>query len=270
MRAAPVVFTVADTLSYAHLDYVRLIKARGAVVAVNAFDDDEDESARQKLVLPAGNIVLGLGANASATPAAALLLAELGVRVLSTVGKRSSFEPFDDDVLARAQAIKWSDAAGRLDLARHLYAAQFSDSPLVVGAPVERLAGLAVIMHDETLERYTKRFKPPRFKRQAGKTDPTNVTLDLVDELLVDTASDVCRLLGLSTALGAVRDSGRLAFAEDLADAFRLDVTIPVGFIVGAQKLSDPADVVAAVSENLHHHRIVVRMIELAQAAFAE
>jgi CRISPR/Cas system-associated endonuclease Cas1 len=266
MRAAPVVFTNHNDIFYTHVDYARIIKAQGGIVVVNDADD-EDETARQKVGIPAGNVVLGLGPNASATPAATRLLAELGVRVLSTVGAPSVFEPFDSPDLAHIQARAFADDESRADVARRLYSARFVDSPIVAGTPLPRLAGLDEMLTEETYDKYIARFKPPRFKRQPAGTDHTNKALTLTESLLLRTAADVLALLGLSTALGVVRTGSRLAFAQDLADAFRLDVCIPVGFIVGAQKQRELADVAASVAENLHHHRIVPRMVELAQTA---
>lgn len=268
MRAAPVTFTAFDTISYGHVDYARLIKAQGGVVVVN--DADEDETARQKVLLPEGNVVMGLGPNASATPAATRLLGGLGIRVLSTVGGASVFEPFDSALLAQRQARAYASADARANVARHLYSARFVDSPLIDSAPLSRLVALDTDLTDETYAKYVARFKPARFKRNTAATDPTNRAITLTEDLLLNSAADICRMLGLSTALGVVREDGRLAFAGDLADAFRLDVTIPVGFIVGSRKLKDPAEVLGLVAENLHHHRVLPRMLELAQAAFTE
>ena len=265
MRSAPLTWSDEAGIFYAHTDYARLVKAQGAVVVVN--DADEDETARQKVFAPAGTAVLGLGPNASCTKAATALLAGDGIRVISTVGAPSTFAPLDDPQLAHDQARAFADPEVRLGVAHHLYAGLFVDSPLVASTPANLIASIAEKIAEETYAKYAKRFSVARFHRTPGGADYVNRALTLTEGAVLNTAVDVCRLLGLSTALGFIRRDSRLAFAQDLTDSLLLDVTIPVGFIVGAQKSKDPALVAALVAEQLHHHRLIPKLVMLASVA---
>jgi hypothetical protein len=266
MRAAPVSWTDADGISYAHVDYARLVKAQGAVVVVG--DAEEDETARQKVNAPDGLVVLGLGANASATKSARAVLAEQGVRVISTVGGRSDVEPFPSPELAYSQAIAFSVPQVREAATRRLYAGRFVDSPLVNRSPVDRLVSLDAELIEETYTKYRARFKVARFVRHPAGTDKTNKALTAVEERTLETATDVTRLLGLSPTLGLIASDSNRAFAQDLVDALRLDVVIPIGFLVGAQKL-DSAGAADVIDEQLHYHRIIPKMIAIAHQVFA-
>ena len=260
MRAAPITWTTDTGIPYAHTDYARLVKAQGGVVVVN--DAEDGETARQKLTAPAPDAVLGLGPNASCTKAAQLLLAEQGIRVISTVGRPSIVQPLEDVYLAYAQARVFTDPARRADAARRLYLSRFVDSPLVAGTPIDRLRRLEADLTEETYAKFVKRFKPSRFKRHPAGTDATNRAITMAESAVLAVATSVCQLQGLSTALGVVATTSRLAFADDLARAFQMDVTIPVGFIVGAQK-AKPDVAEALVAEQLHHHRLIPSMIQL-------
>jgi hypothetical protein len=266
MRAAPVSWTNANGISYAHVDYARLVKAQGAVVVVG--DAEEDETARQKVNAPDGLVILGLGPNASATKAARAVLAEQGIRVLSTVGRPSDVEPFPSPEMAHSQAIAFALPEIREAATRRLYSGRFVDSPLVDRSPVDRLVALDAELIEETYTKYRARFKAARFVRHPAGTDKTNWAITAVEERVLTTAADVIGLLGLSAALGLISHGSRLAFAQDLVDALRLDVVIPVGFLVGAQKL-DSAAAADVIDEQLHYHRIIPKMVAIAHEVFA-
>lgn len=263
MRAAPVTWTNESSVAYASIDYARVVISHGQIVVVN--DADEDETARQHLIAPNGPAILGIGPNASCTRAATAALRERGIRALSTSGATDRVEPFEDVELAHMQAKAFYLPAANANAARRLYASRFVDSPLTDSAPVDRLRSVDAGLTHETYAKFVKRFAVKRFTRHPGGTDSVNVALTIAERATLDVAADVCRVLGLSTSLGIVRQGSNLAFAQDLADAFRLDVTIPVGFLAGSRK--HPVDeATAEVREHLHRHRLVPRMISLAES----
>lgn len=266
MRAAPVTWSKHDPITYAHTDYARIVRARGTAVLVG--EEDDGETARQLITQPGDLAVIGLGPESSATRASADLLAAAGVRLVSTVGDRLPFEPLPITALAHAQAGAFFDDVLRDAAIRRLYAGRFVDSTLLGTAPVKRLRFLDEELREETYAKYVKRFRPARFTRKPAGTDKTNVALTWTEGAVTRVAADVVKLLGLSPALGLIRTDSHLAFAQDLADAFRLDVTIPVGFLTGGQKLpEDEAQAFAA--EQLHRHRLIPKMVTLATAVVA-
>ena len=266
MRAAPVTWSKHAPITYAHTDYARIVRARGAAVLVG--DEYDGETARQLITQPGDLAVIGLGPESSATKAAADLLGAAGVRLVSTVGAPLPFEPFPVTSLAHAQAGAFFDDALRDAAVRRLYAGRFVDSPLLPTAPLNRLRFLDDELRDETYAKYVKRFRPSRFARKPAGTDKTNIALTWTEGAVTRVAADVVKLLGLSPALGLIRTDSHLAFAQDLADAFRLDVTIPVGFLTGAQKLAEE-DAHAFAAEQLHRHRLIPKMAALATTALA-
>ena len=266
MRAAPITWTDESGIPYAHTDYARLVMSQGSVVVVN--DAEEDETARQKIGSPKPGSILGLGPNASATKGAQKLLAEIGIRAISTVGNPSSFTPLDDVTLIQRQAVAYADRVQRDTAVRRLYARQFVDSSLIERVNTTQLRTLSEELTAETYAKYVKRFKPSRFTRQPAGTDPVNRSITAAEAGILAVAADVCTLLNLSSALGFVQWGSRLSFAQDLADAFRLDITIPVGFLVGSQK-PEAVDIPALVAEQLHFHRLLPSMITLAKEVLA-
>lgn len=262
MRAAPVVWVEADGISYAHIDFARVTMSHGRVVVVNIAEDGE--TARQTLTVPNGAAVLGIGPNASCTRMSASQIIEHGIRAVNTAQPSSSVTPlFDHAEDTYRQATIFGSPDRRLAAARVLLSDRFVDSQLIASAPIRTLLNVEADLLEESYTKFAARFSVKRFKRQPGGTDAVNRAMTAADDAVFAVAVAACDLLGLSTALGVMHLDGRFAFARELADAFRFDVTIPVGFLVGARKLS--ADATAAeVLEQIHHHMLVPRMLQLA------
>jgi CRISPR/Cas system-associated endonuclease Cas1 len=266
VRSAPLTFVTENNVAYTDVDYSRVVKAQNAVMVVN--DAEDGETARQPATIPEGQVVLGFGPEATATRAATELLNDAGVRVLSTSGGVTVFEPFPGTVLAENQARAWADPTGRLEATRTLYSTRFVDSAVLNHATADTLRNLAADLADETFRNYASRYRIARFRREPGAKDTVNQTLTHTSALLLNTAADVCRLLGVSTSLGLVNVGHRLAYAQDLADALYLDVTVPIGFLIGAQKITDPQVMHAAVAAEIHQNRVIPKMIGLVNNMF--
>ncbi|KQO98765.1 hypothetical protein [Leifsonia sp. Leaf264] len=259
MRTTPLTFTKTAGVHYAQIDYARLVKARGGVAVVGIEDEDGDV-ARQAVPIPDGDVIVGFGPSASPTAAGARQLADLGIRSLSTTGAPGfSPAPLEDVTYAVNQAYLFTKVT---EGARRVYAFRLGDDGASATAQKASLAELDAQLVEEVYEKHTARFRVGRFSRTPGGRDFTNVAIDVAQAKAVRIAADVCTLLGVSSALGFIHRGDRLSFAYDLASAFEMSDVIPIGFLVGARKFADLADVEAVVDEELHDRRVASRMIE--------
>lgn len=215
--------------------------------------------------------VVALGPGTSITQAAAHTLYESGACVMFTGGggypAYSAAAPLTSSARwAEAQARCWASADSRLDAARALYTERFGED-FVQGLSLETLRGLEGQAVKSEYARLRKKHRIP-FKRDHLSVDPVNASLNLGNSLLYGVARAVCSALQLSPALGIIHQGHANAFLFDLADVYKLKITVPVAF--ASASAEDPmAFTRRHVRSGIHSRKAMAGMLEISQRIFA-
>jgi CRISPR-associated protein Cas1 len=135
--------------------------------------------------------------------------------------------------VARAHAERWADPNKRLDIARRLYAWRFGR--VLPHRDIETLRGIEGARIKESYRLVAQRFGIPWHGRRYDRDDPKSA--DLPNQALnhaatfVEAAADVAvAAVGALPPLGFIHEESSNAFTLDLADLFRVDLTMPLAF----------------------------------------
>jgi CRISPR-associated protein Cas1 len=135
--------------------------------------------------------------------------------------------------VARAHAVCWADPKLRLDTARRLYAWRFGR--VLPHRDIETLRGIEGARMKEAYKLVAQRFGIEWQGRRYDRANP-NAT-DLPNQAInhaatfVEAAADVAvAAVGALPPLGFVHEDSSNAFTLDLADLYRVDVTLPLAF----------------------------------------
>lgn len=217
-----------DRISFAYLEHARVVQTETGVAAW-------DESGARRISVPASSIaVIALGPGCSITHAAAASLSACGATVLWTGGGgyrlyAAGVPLTTSSKWTEAQARTWANRAARVEAARFLYGERFGPGEAPAGvriATLRALEGAAVKAEYKRLARQ----HGVRFRRDTNSSDPVNTGLNLANSLLYGVAGSVCGALGLSPALGIIHQGDARAFLFDLADVYKLEMSVPIAF----------------------------------------
>jgi len=135
--------------------------------------------------------------------------------------------------VARAHAERWADPKQRLDTARRLYAWRFGR--VLPHRDIETLRGIEGARMKESYKLIAQRFG---IKWQGRRYDRQNpAAADLPNQAInhmagfVEAASDIAvAAVGALPPLGFIHENSSNAFTLDIADLYRVEVTLPVAF----------------------------------------
>jgi CRISP-associated protein Cas1 len=95
-----------------------------------------------------------------------------------------------------------------------------------------------------------------------GAADPVNVNLNMANSMLYGCAASVCAALSVNPALGIIHHGDAGALLYDLADVFKVEVSIPAAFASAAEP--DPKSAVRRrMRQALSEQKIVAVMLDL-------
>ena len=162
---------------------------------------------------------------------------------------------------AAAQARVWVDLNQRKEIARRLYLFRFPEQDIPEGVSLSVLRGLEGQRVKQTYRAMAKQHRVQGFRRvTVGAEDPINVCLNRANSLLYGVALSVCSALCLNPALGFIHDGAAGALLYDLADVFKVRISIPVAF--EAAKDDEPMKVLGRLlRESLHRHKVLDEMM---------
>lgn len=135
--------------------------------------------------------------------------------------------------VARRHAERWADPKRRLDTARRLYAWRFGR--ILPHRDIETLRGIEGARIKESYRLLAQRFGIPWDGRRYDRDDPT--AADLPNQAInhaatfVEAAADIAvAAVGALPPLGFIHEDSSNAFTLDIADLWRVDLTLPLAF----------------------------------------
>jgi CRISPR-associated protein Cas1 len=229
---------IRDRLSYLYLEHGRLDKSDQSI----AFWTDEGKTA-----IPIASIaLLMLGPGTRVTHAAMMALAdnnclavwcgEEGVRFYSwgTGGTRSS-------AALLCQARLCADETTRLAVVRRMYEMRFrGEGAISPEMTLEQLRGREGLRVRNSYADWSAKsgveWVGRSYDRQSWRTaDPVNRALSAANSCLYGLCHAAILSVGYSPALGFIHTGKQLSFVYDIADLYKLEVTIPVAFRIAAE-----------------------------------
>lgn len=135
--------------------------------------------------------------------------------------------------VARAHAERWADPKRRLDTARRLYAWRFGR--VLPHRDIETLRGIEGARIKESYKLVAQRFGIEWRGRRYERDNPN--AADLPNQAInhaatfVEAAADIAvAVVGALPPLGFIHEDSSNAFTLDIADLYRVDVTLPLAF----------------------------------------
>jgi CRISPR-associated protein Cas1 len=135
--------------------------------------------------------------------------------------------------VARAHAERWADPKRRLDTARRLYAWRFGR--VLPHRDLETLRGIEGARIKESYKLVAQRFGITWHGRRYDRQNPN--AADLPNQAInhaatfVEAAADIAvAAVGALPPLGFIHEDSSNAFTLDIADLYRVDITLPLAF----------------------------------------
>ncbi|WP_019560428.1 MULTISPECIES: type I-E CRISPR-associated endonuclease Cas1e [Caldimonas] len=147
--------------------------------------------------------------------------------------------------VARAHAERWADPRRRLDTARRLYAWRFGR--VLPHRDIETLRGIEGARIKESYKLLAQRFGIDWHGRRYDRDNPN--AADLPNQAInhaatfVEAAADIAvAAVGALPPLGFIHEDSSNAFTLDIADLWRVDLTVPLAFGAVRAMLDGKAD----------------------------
>ncbi|OFK61921.1 type I-E CRISPR-associated endonuclease Cas1e [Corynebacterium sp. HMSC078A10] len=229
--------------------------------------------------LPATQIAaLLLGPGTKITYAAMALLGDAGVSTV-WVGERGvryyahGRPPAKSSRMAEIQAEVVTHQRKRLNCARRMYAMRFPGED-VSGLTMAQLRGREGARMKKVYEAESKRtgvywnrrsYDPNDFE----SSDSINQALTAASAALYGVAHAVITALGFVPALGVVHTGTDRAFVYDIADLYKVEISIPAAFdTVAAAKGKPTVEVRRHIRDYVVSHRLMPRMVKDLKSLF--
>lgn len=253
-----------DSLSYLYVEHAVLERQDSAVKYYR-----KDEGA---VLVPAASLaVLLLGPGTSISHAAVKVLAENGVSVIWTGedGMRLYAQGLGETRKAYhllRQAELACDPAWRKEVVLRMYQMRFGQK-LDPSLSLPQIRGQEGVRVREAYAQASRdsgvRWQGRRYDRGSwGKADPINRALSAANALLNGVCHAAVVSGGYSPALGFIHTGKQLSFVYDVADLYKVDLTIPVAFQTVAQGTEKvEARVRQACREKFRETRLLERIL---------
>ncbi len=254
---------VRDSWSYLYVDHCK-IDQEGKAVALH------DASGRTPV--PCASLaLLMLGPGTTITHAAIRALAENGCLVMWTgeAGVRFYAQGMGETRSARnllKQARLQTDPALRLDVVVRMYQMRF-DEPLARDLTLRQIRGKEGLRVREAYARFSRETGVEWNGRSYRSTDwrvadPINRALSCANSCLYGVCHAAIVSAGYSPSLGFIHTGKMLSFVYDVADLYKVDMTLPVAFravMAGTNDLE--GRVRRACRDVFHEQRLLQRVI---------
>ncbi len=225
-----------DSLSYLYVEHAILDKKQQAVEFIK-----EDG----RTLIPVANLsVLMLGPGTSITHAAVNVLARSGCSILWLGEDATRFYAQGMGETRKGgrlihQARLVSNPQTRQEVVMRMYRFRFQEElpPDLTLPQIRGLEGVRVRQaYAKASKKYGVEWRGRKYKRgHWSAADPVNRALSAANALLNGLCHNAIVAGGYSPGLGFIHTGKQLSFVYDIADLFKVDVTIPVAFAVAAQ-----------------------------------
>lgn len=225
-----------DSLSYLYLDRAIIDRKDHAIEFIN-----EDG----RVLIPVASLcVLMLGPGTSITHAAMLILAENGCTVLWTATEGFPLYAQGMGETRKAyhlirQAALASNPGKRIEVVLKMYRKRFGVEldPNLSLPQVRGLEGVRVRRaYSEAAQQYGISWRGRKYDRKDwSKGDPVNRALSAANAVLNGVCHAAIVSGGYSPGLGFIHTGKQLSFVYDIADLYKVSLTIPLAFEVAAK-----------------------------------
>lgn len=263
---------LTDRVSFLFLDRVRIEQGR---TGLEAWSEVPGEGFHRTAIPAATLALLALGPGTSITAPAMATLFRSGTVIIFTgadgmIGYSSARSLATTGKWAAAQARLWTDLTQRRAIARRLYLLRFPEQPIPEGVSLDVLRGLEGQSVKQTYQAMAKAHHVKGFRRvTVGAQDPVNVCLNRANSLLYGVALSVCSALCLNPALGFIHNGASGALLYDLADVYKVRISIPVAF--EASEDEDPMKALGTqLRRALFKHRVLDEMFTITRDLLAQ
>jgi len=229
-----------DALSFLYLEHVRIEQDEKSI----AFYDAEGKTP----VPAAGLSVLMLGPGTNITHAAIRALADNNCLVIWCGEQNVRFYAFGmggtrsaRGILRQAQLL--ADEQERLEVVKRMYRMRFRED-LPPHLTIKELRGREGIRVRTAYARASQQTGIPWHGRSYNRADwrsadPVNRSLSAANSCLYGLCHAAILSAGYSPALGFIHTGKQLSFVYDIADLYKVDVTIPVAFQAAKEEDSE-------------------------------
>lgn len=263
---------VRDSLSYLYVEHCRVEQEAKAIAM---YDADG------KVPVPCANLTtLMLGPGTSITHAAVQALADNGCMVLWTgeQGVRFYAQGMGETRAARhllRQAWLCSNPHLRLRVVRRLYEMRFAET-LDLELTLQQIRGREGVRVREAYQQASREtgveWHGRAYRRELWlDTDPVNRALSAANSCLYGICHAAIVSAGYSTALGFIHTGKMLSFVYDIADLYKVELTIPLAFRIVANpgESSMEGEVRRACRDAFHRGRLLQRIVPDIERALA-
>lgn len=225
-----------DGWSYLYVEHCKIDQDAKAI-AVHDADG--------KVPVPCANLaLLMLGPGVSITHAAILVLADHGCLVVWCGERGVRFYASGMGETRNAtnflhQAKVWADEELRMQVIRNCYQIRFTER-LDTNLTLQQIRGMEGIRVREAYAKASKESGVAWSGRNYSRdnwhdTDPVNRALSTANACLYGLCHAAIVSAGFSTALGFIHTGKMLSFVYDVADLYKVEVTIPAAFRAAAE-----------------------------------
>ncbi|NLH48530.1 MAG: type I-E CRISPR-associated endonuclease Cas1 [Myxococcales bacterium] len=231
---------VRDGLSFLYVEHARLDREGGAVAIYDENGVTPAPAAALALLL--------LGPGTAITHEAVKTLAENGCTILwcgegaVRCYAQGMGETRKADKLLR-QAELYADPTLRLQVAMRMYRMRFVQ-PLPADLTIEQLRGMEGVRvrqaYAEAAQRYGVIWSGRNYQRgDWTAADPVNRALSAANSCLYGLCHAAIVSAGYSPAIGFIHTGKQLSFVYDIADLYKMDVSVPIAFRVAGEGVAE-------------------------------
>ena len=255
--------TLKDSWSYLYVEHCRVDQDEKAIAL---------HDANGKVPVPCATLaLLMLGPGTTLTHAAARVLAENGCLVVwaGEQGVRLYAQGMGETRSARNllhQARLWADPALHLEVVMRMYRMRF-EGPLDPSLTLQQIRGKEGIRVREAYAKASEKtgvkWEGRSYKRERwDTTDPINRALSAANSCLYGICHAAIVSAGYSPALGFIHTGKMLSFVYDVADLYKVHMTLPVAFQAVAEGLDSLESRVRHRCRDVFHEmRLLKRVI---------
>lgn len=252
-----------DSLSYLYVEHALIERKDSAVELIDR---------EGRAMIPAAVLsVLMLGPGTNVTHGAVKVLAESGCTIVWTGQDATRCYAQGTGETRKAyhllrQAELSSDPGKRMQVVLQMYRKRFGDD-LDPSLSLLQIRGLEGVRVREAYARasrdYGVTWEGRRYDRTAWTgSDPVNRALSAANALLNGVCHAAIVSGGYSPALGFIHTGKQLSFVYDIADLYKVDLTIPLAFkTVGESKTDVERRVRTACREQFRETRLLARIL---------
>lgn len=264
MKNLRVLPRVRDSWTYLYVEHAR-IDQESHGICIHDIDG--------RTYVPCASLsLLMLGPGTSVTHAAISTMAEAGCLVawVGEQGIRFYAEGMGEtrsssNLLKQAQL--WANEDARLKVVRRMYEMRFEESltPEYTLRQIRGKEGARVrAAYSKASEKHGVPWKGRSYKRDKwDEADPINRAISAANSCLYGVCHAAIVALGYSPSIGFIHTGKMLSFVYDIADLYKIDVTVPLAFEETAQGTDDlESRVRYRCRDAFYEHRLLKRVVQ--------